>query len=48
MQDLYFRSELPCTCTIRQQVGCRGYGTEVTFWELNEYTSTLLFQVDTV
>jgi hypothetical protein len=48
MQDLYFWAEHLRTCTIRQEVGFEGYGTEVTFWGLNESTSTLLLQVETV
>jgi hypothetical protein len=31
---------VPCTCTIRQQANHRDYGTEDTFWELNQFPST--------
>jgi hypothetical protein len=31
---------IPCTCTIRQQAKSRSYGTEDTFWRLNQFPST--------
>jgi hypothetical protein len=31
---------VPCTCTIRQQANRRDYGTEDTFWGLNQFPST--------